>query len=240
MIKYIGARRQYQVAHKAVPRTAEFKLLREILEERGRHRSDLVRAAAAALDRVVGAHPAPRADALTPDALYDAALGDTRLIEGWENTFGGAEKGRDLFGLVAWTYFFNHGSTWLAHASGTPGLGKRGWTFQAESAAREPHAAPARRALRAAPEPYAAPALRGVSESTGRLALNQCVLWTSMDRVGRVVDGPRDTVGLIVEQEYLVRFKPRFDEPPPEIWIIQDNLEATGDDGPCAGIGRVR
>jgi hypothetical protein len=214
MIKFRGERDRYKVARTKVPRTAEFKPYNDADADSAK--SDLMDAAAAALGRIVDAHPELGERGFRPDDLYKTVMEDRGLREAWERAFGGEDRGRDLFGLVAWAHFFDHDATWLATPPKTPGLGKRGWTYLAESAATD-----------FAPRS----GLRAIG-----FVINQCVLWRLMQRHGRIISEPRqreDT--LIPEREYKVRFPRGPLGDPDERWLGERSL-FMADDGNCRDI----
>ncbi len=133
MIKFRGERKEWKLSRIRVPNTAEFLPLKSALDENERNKLDLLAAAMKAFGDAVDAHPDSDKKGIRPDDLYDNALDGAKIRERWEIAFGGKEEGRDLFGLVAWLYFFDdHKSIWFAKAPDTQGLGKRGWTYVRE------------------------------------------------------------------------------------------------------------
>jgi hypothetical protein len=133
MIKLLGERGEYMNALAVLPDGAEFLALNSILDENEKGKLELMAAATKAIGDMVDAHPDRNQKGIRADELYDGALGGAKIRERWEKSFGRTEEGRELFGLVAWRYFFDHKSTWFAKASDTPGLGKRGWTYMPEA-----------------------------------------------------------------------------------------------------------
>ena len=131
---------RYKVARTRVPKTAEFKPYRDAKADQTK--SDLMDAAAVAISRVAETHPERVKAGLRPDDLYETVMGEQGLSKSWEAAFGGEESGRQMFGLVAWTYFFNHSGHWLGTPSNRAGLGKRGWTYVAEPEPEKPAGAP--------------------------------------------------------------------------------------------------
>ena len=119
-----------------MPKTAEFKPYRDAKADQTK--SDLMDAAAVAISRVAETHPERVKAGLRPDDLYETVMGEQGLSKSWEAAFGGEESGRQMFGLVAWTYFFNHSGHWLGTPSNRAGLGKRGWTYVAEPEPEKP------------------------------------------------------------------------------------------------------
>jgi hypothetical protein len=213
---------KYKVARTRVPRTAEFRPYSEARADR--EKSRLIDAAATALGRVADGHPDATRTGLRPDDLYETVMDEHDLRGDWERAFDGERNGRDMFGLVAWTHFFDRDATWLAKPSPTPGLGKRGWTYLAEAAAPE---APPALAEAAAPEaPPAPPAPAAVFE------IGRCVRKKATGECGRVVgvDGPAS------DRFYWVRLPRRFDEPWPEELVADVDLSDNEDDAPCRGI----
>ncbi len=112
MIKFLDERGESQNALTVLPDTAEFLALKSVLDEKGTAKLDLVAAVMKAFGDAVDAHADRDQKGIRPDDLYDDTLVGAKIRERWENTFGGQEEGRDLFGLVAWKYFFDHKSTW--------------------------------------------------------------------------------------------------------------------------------
>lgn len=133
MIKFLGEHGEYKNPWTVLPNIAEFLSLNSVLDENEKARLDLVAAATKAFGDAVDVYPDRDKKGIRPDDLYEHALAGARIRERWEDTFGGQENGRDLFGLVAWKYFLDHKLTWCANASDTPGLGKRGWTYMPEA-----------------------------------------------------------------------------------------------------------
>jgi hypothetical protein len=127
MIKFEGEQSRLKTARTEVPDTAEFKPFRDASGEDAK--SQLIDRAAAAFGRFVDTHPDQRTTTIRPDEVYDQVLREGGLQQDWQNAFGGDQKGRDLFGLVAWTYFFKHDADWMGTPAQAPGLGKLGWTY---------------------------------------------------------------------------------------------------------------
>jgi quinol monooxygenase YgiN len=215
-------RERYKNALTRVPKTAEFNPYRDA--EADKPKSDLMHRASAALGRVVDTHP-DRDKGLRPDDLYNTVMEEEQgLRKSWEEAFGGEKGGRDLFGLVAWTHFYDDKTTtWLATPADTPGLGKLGWTYLAERK-RVPAEGLARSAELA-------------KQFQPKYRRSQCVKWDRDEdsMYGRVMDGPRDFAGPAPEKRYLVRFRPQLGVPKDERWIVDYNL-VEADDNSCLGI----
>jgi hypothetical protein len=135
MITYQGKDKKLKNAKTALPRDAEFEPLRAILQGGDQALLKLLSTATEALDSEIGKNPDSVVQRVKPDAIYEAVLGKAQILEPWEDAFGGTERGRNLFGLVAWRYFFNHNSIWFAQPSETES-GKRSWTYSAEPISR--------------------------------------------------------------------------------------------------------
>ena len=197
-----------------VPQTAEFKPY--VYARAQESKADLMCDALAALDRVIDRHPDPDEKGLRANDLYQTVLEEQGLRESWEQAFGGEDTGRDLFGLVAWAYFFRHDTTWLATASDTPGLGKQGWTYLAEQTTPvQPSGAKAgaiERALADAEE-----------DKEGYIPqMGNCVEW-NLGGYGKVDQGPRS------DGKYHVVFNRHLKSPPEQHWIFpRDMSPASG------------
>jgi len=164
--------KQFKKARASEPKTREFKLYHEAKADS--RKKELMDAASAALARVAATHPDAATEGLRPDDLYETVLLGEGLRGNWETIFGGEDAGRHLFGLVAYNRFCTSDSSWLATPSQTPGLGKRGWTYLAESAAPD-----VSRGLEAVP------AARDYTPQIG-----DCVWWPFGRAFGRVYKGP--------------------------------------------------
>jgi hypothetical protein len=127
MIKFRGERERYKIARTMVPRTAEFEAFR--IAKVDERKSELMDEAFSVLGRAVDAHPDLRETGICPDNIYEDVMRKRGFREQWEEAFGGEQNGRDMFGLVAWTYFFKHQSDWLGTPPDTAGLGKQGWKY---------------------------------------------------------------------------------------------------------------
>jgi len=275
MIRYLGESKRYKTARTELPQTAEFKPLRVLLESKDQVKKGLLNSATAALSKTVTARRTPQAKPIVPDDLYEATLGDSGLLTRWEKTFDGSDNARKLFGLLAWRYFFNDDSTWLAKASDSPRLGKRAWSYHVEREAGGTRAAVKKKRVepqtRATPvledkvQPEAAPPaaekeheespVRGIewgamqnesavltelpTEAAG-LVLNQCVLWTTERRYGRIVGEPREHPNDFLATQQFVRFASRMGEPVNrrQKWIDTENL-AVADQDKCKQIEPV-
>ena len=211
-IKYLGEAERWKRARTRLPETAEFAPLRKVLESGDQAKNDLLGAVAAELKKSVEAHPSSQENPVVPDDLYHATLARAGLLN-WENAFGGSEKAAKFFGLVAWTYFFDDDSAWLAKAPDTPGLGKRAWTYYIDPDAIAISAAAGTKAaglpaivdhetgiadvVGTGAAERSAPAVSRaiVDRETGMaqlpteaagLVLNQCVYWKTKKRYGRI------------------------------------------------------
>jgi hypothetical protein len=239
MLKYQGKARKRKVARTMVPKTAEFEPYAKARAKKAT--AKLVDEAFAAFGRSVDASPDLARSGLRPDDLYAAALAKKGLRKRWEAAFDGEESGRRLFGLVAWTYFFQNSQSWLGTAPETSGVGKRGWIYAAEPEASAP--APRISApLAEAPVKNGPSAIAGVgSERAATTGFKQgdCVrLRGAKPRYGRVVRGPQERPELnelIPKPYYRVRLKEALDVPFSEQWVKADDL-TKGEDGFCDGI----
>ena len=226
---------QWKKAWTRVPKTAEFKPYRDA--EADPLKRALMAETAATLGRVVQTHADPGEKGLRPDDLYKTVLEEQGLRERWQKAFGGDENGRDLFGLVAWTYFYDHEADWLGTPPNTPGLGKRSWVYRAESTATAvaPIAdapAPARTVLESV-TPAVAPCPPAPAT---KFEIGQCVLWTLMQQYGRIISEPQEREDTRVPQKkYKVRFPKDALGDPDEKSIGEKDL-CMADDSLCRDI----